>query len=67
MILSRFPELLSCKILTNVIKRTIKQEIWIKIDDVSLIVIISGNVFNAGNKKTGKNIHKGKLKIFEQI
>lgn len=36
-------------------------------DDVSLIVIISGNVFNAGNKKTGKNIHKKKLKMLEQI
>ena len=35
--------------------------------DASLIVIISDNVFNAGNNKTGKNIHKKKLKILEQI
>lgn len=30
-------------------------------------MIISGNVFNADNKKIGKYIHKEKLKILEQM
>lgn len=53
--------------LTSVIKRTVKQETWLKNGDVSWIMHISGNVFNASNKKAGKNIHRETLKCLNRL
>lgn len=62
-----FPKFLLQKIRTRVIKRTINEEILLKIGDVSLIVIISGLLFNAGNEKAGKNIHTETLKCLNRF